>query len=499
MLLVSPVFSDHMVLQQQAEVPLWGSGTPGESIEVISSWGEVSNSEVQNNGSWSAVLKTPKFGGPFEVKVRSGSNEIVFDDVFIGEVWLTSGQSNMEWPMSARLANQADEIKNANYPNIRMFTLPRNLNGSNINTASWKVASSENAPSFSAVGYFFAREIHQKLGVPIGIVNSSWGGTRVEAWTSIEKLASMKESAKGAKEILEQGGLESIKEKAVELNEASRIKNELYLKEKSYTVPKSIEDWNALELGDIQFSSDQYNDADWSEFDFDSSERERFTFESVFSVNNLEADGVLWIRKHFDLDNPDEEFSFIVEGGIDDFDYTYLNGTLIGSEFSCCTNRKYDIPKGLLKKEGNVIAIRIIDTGGEGGFRGPMYLKSGENRMALDLGKLKYKHTAFFLNNSIQAHNFSTDDLLKDGSSIKNSIDEGVSIQNPNMYSILYDKMITPIAPYKVKGFLWYQGESNVGNFDEYQSLFRGMIADWRDKWGDNDLPFYFVQIAPFI
>jgi len=499
MLLVAPVFSDHMVLQQHAQVPLWGSGTPGDTIKVTSSWGEESKSKVQKNGSWTTLLKTPKFGGPFQVKVHSSSNEIEFDDVLIGEVWLTSGQSNMEWPMSARLANQEYEIKNANYPNIRMFSVPRNLNGSNINKASWKVASTENAPSFSAVGYFFAREIYQKLGVPIGIVNSSWGGTRVEAWTSIEKLASMKESANGAKEIMEQGGLESIKEKAVRLNEASRIKNEFYLKEKSYKVPESIEDWSELVLGDEKFYSGEYNDDDWSEFNFDSSERERFTFEFVYNLNNLEADGVMWIRKHFDLDNPDEEFSFIVEGGIDDFDHTYLNGTLIGSELACCTNRKYDIPKGLLKKEGNIIAIRIIDTGGEGGFRGPMYLKSGENRIALDQGNIKYKHTAFLLNNSIQAHNFSTDDLLKDGSLIRNSIDEGVSIQNPNVYSVLYNKMITPIAPFKVKGFLWYQGESNVGNFDEYQSLFSGMIADWREKWSDNNLPFYFVQIAPYI
>ena len=495
---VAPVFSNHMVLQQKSDVPIWGSGSPGRNIEIFASWGEVSKTNVTENGSWNISIKTPDYGGPYEVKVVSDKKEITFKDVMIGEVWLTSGQSNMEWPMWARILNQKEEIKNANFKNIRMFNVPRNLNGTNINDTSWKVATSENVVDFSAVGYFFAREIHQKLGVPVGILNSSWGGTRVEAWTSIEKLASMKESSKEANDILMQGGLETIKKNAIKLSEESRLKNENFLKEKSYSIPENIEDWYSLDLDDIHISDPNYNDSSWSEFIFDNQKNKYFTYESIFNRENLEGDGVLWIRKKFDIDDLNEDYKFISEGGIDDFDYTYLNGKLIGSELSCCSDRNYEIPIGLLRKSNNVLAIRIIDTGGESGFRGPLYLKSDKKSIELDKGSLKFKHTAFYLNTSIQKHSFSKDDLLKKGSILKNKIIKGLSTKNPNTYSILYNYMIEPIMPYKVKGFLWYQGESNVENFEDYQNLFSGMILDWREKWKEK-LPFYFVQIAPYI
>ena len=204
---VAPIFSDHMVLQQQSDVRIWGSGLPGNNIEIVSSWGEISKTKISENGNWHVFIKTPRYGGPYIVKVISDKKEITFNDVMIGEVWLTSGQSNMEWPMQARILNQKQEIKNANFSNIRMFSVPRNLNGTNINKAIWKVATPENVIDFSAVGYFFAREIHQKLNVPVGILNSSWGGTRVEAWTSIEKLKNIPSSSENANQIIARGGL----------------------------------------------------------------------------------------------------------------------------------------------------------------------------------------------------------------------------------------------------------------------------------------------------
>lgn len=221
---VAPIFSNHMVLQQNTDVPIWGVGSPGENIEIITSWGKVYKKNISENGSWDISIKTPKHGGPYEVKIASDKKEIILEDVLIGEVWITSGQSNMEWPMWARIINQEEEIKNANFSNIRMFNVPRNLNGININNSSWKVTTPENVTDFSAVGYFFAREIHQKLGVPVGIINSSWGGTRVEAWTSIEKLEKMKETSQATKQIIKQGGLKNILDEAKKLNIHSRKK-----------------------------------------------------------------------------------------------------------------------------------------------------------------------------------------------------------------------------------------------------------------------------------
>ena len=494
---LAPVFSDHMVLQQQSLVPIWGKGQPGETVTVEASWDKKSTTTVAATGNWKLNLQTPAYGGPYTITILSESDQVVFDDVLIGEVWLTSGQSNMEWPMRARILNQKEEIAEVNFSNIRMFSVPRNLNGTNINSASWKVATPENAPDFSAVGYFFARELHQKLEVPVGILNSSWGGTRVEAWTSIEKLADMEASAEEANEILGQGGLEAIRQNALEANNQIRQSNETVLKAKSYAVPESVEEWESLDLGDLEFAAPEYDDRDWSVFETKTSEKANIALESVLTKGSFAEDGVFWLRKTFAVEDPSATYRFVVEGGIDDLDYTYLNGKQIGIGLSCCTERSYEIPAGFLKKEGNVLAIRVVDTGGESGFRGAAYLAGNQERIELDSEPWRFKHIAYFLNTSLQKHNFTFEELLKQEEFLKEQIKKGFLVQNPNTYSVLFNTMIKPILPYQVKGFLWYQGESNVGNYEEYQSLFTGMITDWREKWGQK-LPFYFVQIAPF-
>ncbi len=494
---VAPIFSDHMVLQQQSDVRIWGSGSPGNNIEIVSSWGEISKTKISENGKWHVFIKTPKYGGPYIVKVISEKKEIIFNDVMIGEVWLTSGQSNMEWPMQARILNQKQEIKNANFSNIRMFSVPRNLNGTNINKAIWKVATPDNVIDFSAVGYFFAREIHQKLNVPVGILNSSWGGTRVEAWTSIEKLKNIPSSSENAKQIIARGGLQGIKLNEEKINSLSRKKNEKFLNEKSFDIPESINQWNELNIEDNNYLNPQFDDSKWDTFDSNSYNKKIFKFESIFKKKSFAEDGVIWLRKSFYVENPKLDYFFIAEKGIDDFDYTYINGKLIGRGFSCCTSRSYTIPKNLLKKGKNIIAIRILDTGGEGAFKGPVYLEElNGSKINLNTGFWRFKHIAFYLPSSIQKHNLSFKDLQNNNNLVKN-IDKGVSTQNPNTYSILYNTMIKPISPYKIKGFLWYQGEENVSNYYDYKSLFIGMIQDWRNKWDEN-LPFYFVQIAPY-
>lgn len=494
---LAPVFSDHMVLQQQSLVPIWGKGQPGETVTVEASWDKKSTTTVAATGNWKLNLQTPAYGGPYTITILSESDQVVFDDVLIGEVWLTSGQSNMEWPMRARILNQKEEIAEVNFSNIRMFSVPRNLNGTNINSASWKVATPENATDFSAVGYFFARELHQKLEVPVGILNSSWGGTRVEAWTSIEKLADMEASAEEANEILGQGGLEAIRQNALEANNQIRQSNETVLRAKSYAVPESVEEWESLDLGDLEFAAPEYDDRDWSVFETKTSEKANIALESVLTKGSFAEDGVFWLRKTFAVEDPSATYRFVVEGGIDDLDYTYLNGKQIGIGLSCCTERSYEIPAGFLKKEGNVLAIRVVDTGGESGFRGAAYLAGNQERIELDSEPWRFKHIAYFLNTSLQKHNFTFEELLKQEEFLKEQIKKGFLVQNPNTYSVLFNTMIKPILPYQVKGFLWYQGESNVGNYEEYQSLFTGMITDWREKWGQK-LPFYFVQIAPF-
>ncbi|MEK9612350.1 MAG: sialate O-acetylesterase [Flavobacteriaceae bacterium] len=494
---VAPVFSDHMVLQQESEVPIWGSGTPGLWVEIKSGWGKETKVEVNEKGQWQAILETPSYGGPFELVVSCSQQQVVFKEVLIGEVWLASGQSNMEWPMRARIKNQKEEIQNANYPKIRMFTVPRNLNGTNINSAEWKITSPENAKDFSAVAYFFARELNQKLTIPVGIINTSWGGTRVEAWTSIEKLASLAPSQDEAEAIVTMGGMDALQAQKKKENEKRTQANEKYLNIKSISIPESIESWNALEVNDTDFSSPEFDDSSWKTHQASGVEKDFITFETFFEKGSLAEDGVLWFRKSFDLDNPEANFTFKVKGGIDDFDYTYINGILIGNTLACCMDRSYIIPEGLLKEKNNILAIRVLDTGGEGGFRGSVHLESETEKLQLDQGLWRFKHHAFYLNTSIQQHGLTYEKLIQEEPNLKKQIQKGESINNPNFYSILFNTMIQPVMPYGIKGFLWYQGESNVSNHQEYQTLFSGMITDWRAGWG-KDLPFYFVQIAPF-
>jgi sialate O-acetylesterase len=206
---------------------------------------------------------------------------------------------------------------------------------------------------------------------------------------------------------------------------------------------------------------------------------------------------VAWLRKTFDVKDPTAEYTFIVEGGIDDFDYTYINGTLIGSEFGCCTTRSYIIPKGLLMEKGNVLAIRVIDTGGESGFRGAAYVQSNTEKQQLDKGSWRLKQHAFYLNNSVQEHGMDYKTLIEKAQDIQDNIKIGNNINDPNVYSILFENMVQPLIPYRIKGALWYQGESNVQNHQDYKTLFTGMITDWRDRW-KADFPFYFTQIAPY-
>ena len=495
---IAAIFSDHMVLQQLSDVSIWGHGIPGKSVKINSNWGGSSTTIVSQSGNWMTTLKTPVYGGPYEIKVKSETDEIKFKDVLIGEVWLASGQSNMEWPMSARIINQKQEIQNANYPNIRMFSVPRNLNGINIDLASWKVSTLKNISDFSAVGYFFAREIHNRLGVPVGIINSSWGGTRVEAWTSIEKLAEINASKKEAQEIILKGGVKGITAKKALLNKKIILSNEAYFNTRSYSIPDSFKGWKNLDLEDLEYSKVDFDDKDWDKLEVSGSDEDLITFERIFKKETYAEDGVIWLRKKFDISNTDTSYRFIAQGGIDDFDYTYINGKLIGKGMSCCEGRSYDIPPGILKEKDNILAIRVLDLGEVGGFRSSIYLESNKDRFEFDKGIWRFKHIAFYLNSSIQKHNLSSQQLINDEKVLKTKIKKGLTIEDPNMYSILYNTMIKPLVPYTLKGFLWYQGESNVNNYYQYKNLFTGMISDWREKW-KQDLPFYFVQIAPFI
>ena len=518
------VFSDYMVLQRETEVSFWGKSSPNEKIEIRGSWGKSSSVKADTSGKWELNLATPSAGGPYEVVVNDSKNSIVYKDVLIGEVWLASGQSNMQWKLNQCkdcIDNQDEEIANANYQDIRFFNNPMDLSRQVVKNQSWRKVKSEYAKereginskeSFSATGYFFARELHKKLKVPIGIIGSSWGGTRVEAWTSPQKL---KQIYSENLELL--SGIDlSYKEYENEIkkyNDSIAMVNGDRLGYKIIDIPDWSQDsiewekikngWQNLNLDDINYSTKDFDDSDWpiwvaNQPDPYDIER-RGSFETVFDFEKkLLSDGVIWFRTDVLIDDIDEDYILVFKDGIDDADQTYFNGTLVGNTFIHNKERNYIVPKDIINKGSNSIAIRITDLGGIGGFNGPVLLKNSSEKISIPYNSFRFKHHAFInALSSFMVHNLNLNELLNVSDSLEKMILISKDVNSPNAYSRLYRNILSNIILYTIKGTIWYQGESNVSNYNEYQTLFSAMIDDWRETWG-YDFPFYYAQIAPF-
>ena len=470
---VSSLFSDHMILQQKEKVAIWGKAAAGEQVKILGSWGSEATATADKNGKWLAKLSTPSAGGPFQLNITSTKKEIQINDVLIGEVWLASGQSNMEmplkgWPPNDLIVNSAQEIANANFPNIRVFDVPNvfSIKEENSVKGEWEVCTSEVAGkhNFSAPAYFFARRLHQELNIPIGIINTTWGGTPAESWTSKAQLKTL-------------GDFNNVIA-AIENPERERQTNEWYDRWQSIEIPTDNEGWNNIDLKDFSIAAPDFDDKNWETIKLPG----RIDF-----INEQDLNGAFWMRKTVKIDDISSDYTFI-SGPIDDTDAVFFNGKKIGGKVnSYNVDRKYIIPKSLLKNGNNTIAIRIIDTGGPGSIDGEMQLTNGKQIISIE-GDWKYLNTAEMYGGKMYLYDVEKVKILKR---------PNVLLANAWTPSTLYNAMIHPLVSYKIKGAIWYQGESNVGRAEQYQRLFPAMIKDWRTRW-NNNFPFYFVQIAPF-
>ena len=521
-LVLPSVFSDHMVLQQKTDVVFWGRSRPNEKIIISGSWGESNSIIADDIGEWELKLPTPSAGGPFEVNVNSSYETIKYEDVLIGEVWLASGQSNMVWKLNqceGCIDNQEEEIANANYNEIRFFNNPMDLSRTVIKSQKWRPVTSEFAgemedtfsiESFSATGYFFARELYNELSVPIGIIGSSWGGTRVEAWTSRNKLSeitSVKLPSISQKQ-LSIKDVEELQEYYRKYNDSVAEVNYKLFGFQSFDLPRitvesSIEEnWERLNLNDLDYSKFNYDDSNWNNWKNNyfapGYEDLKGRFESIFDPKDfLLNNGTIWFRTEIELNDISSDYELIFEKGADDTDQTYFNGELIGNTFSWSKERKYNINKSLLKKGKNILAIRLSDLDGPGGFNGRILLKNDKSKNEILMRNFKYKHQAFLLDGKLLVHNLNDEELIEKSEYLKENIVRGFAVDTPNEYSILFDRILSNVIPFTIKGTIWYQGEANVINYDEYQTLFSALIEDWRESWG-YEFPFYYVQIAPF-
>lgn len=471
---LNSLFSDNMVLQQNTKVAFWGTSISNEKITISSSWGKESSTTASTNGQWKFELQTPKAGGPFTIKISSTTNKIILQNVLVGEVWLASGQSNMEmplkgWPPNDIIDNAEEEILKANYPNIRMFTVSKNMALEPLNTiqGNWKITTPKNAKDFSATAYFFARKLYKELNVPIGIIHSSWGGTPAEAWTSKSKLKTLADF----NTVLEQ----------IDAKKHKKTINNWFSQWKTINIPNSNEQWKTLNINDLKASKPEFDDSNWHYKKLPG----RFD-----DIPEGKIDGAIWFRKTIYIDDISTDYTLNL-GAIDDMDVTYFNGHYVGGFMAngqSGTQRKYNIPKSILINGKNTIAIRALDIGGPGSFSGNLFLNNEKGNKLLLNGNWKYRLIAEMHQGKFYVYNLKTTNFKARKAILK---------INPNIPSVLHNAMLNPLIPFTIKGAIWYQGEANVGRAKQYKQLFPAMIENWRSKWNYN-FPFYFVQIAPF-
>ncbi|MGC3943969.1 MAG: sialate O-acetylesterase [Chryseolinea sp.] len=441
--------SDGMVLQRNKPIVVWGWASAGEKV-TVQFHGKQGKATTDKSGHWRVELTPEAAGGPYQMIIK-GKNTLTVNDILVGEVWVCSGQSNMEWPLRAA-RNAEEEIASAKYPQIRQFLVQKEVSAKpeeDVKGGSWKSCTPETAGEFTAVGYFFARTVYEQINVPIGLINTSWGGTHSETWTSREAFMSNPEF----KDMI--SGMPQLDfEQLAKQKQAEQLAK---FKAMNIVLPAS--------------GVDQWKDAA-----FDASSWNEMELPSLWESHALpDFDGVVWFRKTVTLTDADIAGNATLElGPIDDSDETYVNGERVGSTVGKYNeNRVYKISPGVLKAGDNVIAVRVDDTGGGGGLYGkPDQLKLTTSAGAHSLvGKWRF---------SIE----------------KASISAAVG---PNSYpTLLFNAMLNPLLPARIAGVLWYQGESNAGRAYQYRTAFPLMINDWRAHWKEGDFPFYFVQLASF-
>ena len=446
------IFSSNMVLQQGLENPVWGWADKGEKLTITFA-GETQKTKADKNGKWKVLLPKMEYGGPYTLTVK-GDNEITLDNILIGEVWVCSGQSNMEFVV-AQAKNSDQEIADANYPNLRMFTVPKKVSQTpvdDLDGGQWEVCTSENAPHFSAVGYFFARQLLKDLNVPIGMIHTSWGGTVAETWISPENIAKDPDLADALSKL-----------KKLDLDQYKQQKLAEIAKMFDGKLPQKDE---GLVGGKAVYAASDFNDGNWSSIQ---------TPALWESVGYPGIDGIAWYRTSFTLTEEQAQNKAELHlSTIDDADKTWVNGQLVGETIGYNEDRVYTLNADQLKAGKNVIAVRVVDTGGGGGIYGnasALFIKIGNEHIRL-AGDWKFKISEVTVNASVGPNDYPT---------------------------LLYNGMINPIIPYGIKGAIWYQGESNADRAYQYRRVFQTLIKDWRQQWGLGDFPFFWVQLANFM
>lgn len=447
------IFSDNMVLQANRPIRIWGKAAIGENVSV-----ELADSKrsakTDKAGNWAVEFPAREYGDPITLRVSGKANHLALSNIVIGEVWLCAGQSNMAMTVNGsegQVYNYKEEEASASYPLIRSFKVRPNISTTpkeNV-TGTWEICSPETVGGFSGVAYFFARRVHQETGIPIGIINSSWGGTDIETWISADAFQSLPAEYRLRYRDTELAGVEN----TFATNENNRNA------------------FSAVVAHDIGLEQQ------WFDPSFDTKSWKQMKQPQEWAQTELAAfDRVVWFKHEISLPATEAgESGTLSLGKIDDMDMAWVNGAKVGETKGAGTDRHYEIPEGLLKHGRNVVVVRVVDAMHTGGFTGKaadLILQTKRNKYSL-VGDWQFRPTV-----DVTALRYEEN--------------------MPNIfYGLLYNGMVNPLRDFAIRGVIWYQGENNAGQTDGYRTLFPTLITDWRNKWG-YDFPFYWVQLPNY-
>lgn len=459
-----PCIGENAVFQRGRPIPIFGESPPTAGIQV--KWkGEQYQTQADGQGKFQLLLPAEPAGGPHRLEIITADTVFIFSNILTGDVWLASGQSNMEWTLR-KSAGGAAEITGPDIPGIRFFTAPHTMafrpQDQLAEPAQWQPASGDARGDFSGAAYFFAKKVHQETGIPIGIIHSSWGGTMIEAWMSEAALRPFETY---------NFELDKIKAFTMPLQEMERQAQTLF------------QEWKAT-----YYKKDVGLDERWYERQSDHSAWKPLQVPGYWEDQLPEYanfDGPMWYRRTFDVPKsflPHDIRLWLSQ--IDDHDMCWINGQFIGETFFSKSWTNYLIPQGLLKEKDNEIVLRVYDMDGKGGLTG------------LDSYFDFYPEG----DRSVRAR-LNGAWLIRPGTRFDSPYPVPLSFTkfNPNdLPTLLYNSMIYPFKNIPIAGALWYQGESNKVNAFHYRELLPAMIEDWRKLWQTPELPFYFVQIANY-
>ena len=452
------LISDGMVLQRNNEIRIWGWADAGEVVKVEFE-GKSKAVTANAEGKWEVTFPAMDAGGPYAMGISGNDNAILLEDIWLGDVWICSGQSNMEQTMARVEPMFPDEVKSANNPKIRYFDVSDAYDFAtsqmDVKGGKWVPADQENIKQFSAVAYFFAQKVYRRYGIPIGLINASVGGSPIQSWIRESELKRFPE----------------------DYSEAIRFQNPDLIKEIEQRDRNNMRDWHrtvrSKDKGyanpSMPWHEPKYQPENWMVMD----RLDLFPVEEGKRPEN----GVYWFRKEFFLEqeNAGDSEAKLLLGTIVDSDSAYINGKLVGTTAYQYPPRRYKVPKGVLKPGKNILVVRVINERGRGGFvkDKPYQLEVGEE--IIDL---------------------KNDWSYKQGAAMPPMPGQTFIRFKPLG---LYNAMMAPLQQFSVKGVLWYQGESNAGQAHLYQDQMVALIEGWRSAWDNDDLPFLYVQLPNFM